>query len=808
MIELNLPELLSPAGSTESLYAAVANGCDAVYLGGRLFSARRSAANFTLQELEDACRFCHLRGVKVYVTVNTVYKDKELPALYTFVEQLYHMGVDALIIQDMGVADFIHANFPDFPLHASTQMTANNVSDVLFMQEHGFSKVVLSRELSLDEIKEITAKVEVEIETFVHGALCVSYSGQCIMSSMLGGRSGNRGGCAQTCRLPYSLYQERDKIIEGHLLSPKDIQTITILPELIAAGISSLKIEGRMKNAEYVAGVTQIYRKYLDQYAASPETYSVDKEDMKQLTQLFNRGGFSEGYYETYAGNSMMCIERPKTWGLKTGFVDSYDAKSKRVTIRTREPLIPGDGIEIWTQKEPHVGSNISRKSKAGEVISFIIDGDISKNDVVYKTHDKLLSDAMKKTWEKDTRKKMIQGSFKAKLGEPMVFQAWDERGASAFATGNVVEQAQKQPLSPETLERQLKKTGATPFCFESLTIDADEGIYIGISDINELRREVLQKLEAAIHTIYERPKKELPKLQEYHGPIQKGKRLNVLVSNQEQFEVVCNHGKAHILYYELCGDFQKNIEKCIEKCHNNGMKLFAALPRIDRKTETRWYDDFIEELKQSDIDGFLIRSYGQFREVSDCGKPIIVDYNMNVFHRQDVLFWKNQGATSICISPELNLQEINTMADVDCEMLVYGFLPLMTTQQCPVGNYDGGKEAGVYCSKKGNNDLYFLKDRKGMKFPLMTNCEQCVCTVLNGQPLFTLKFYDEILESTTGSVRLLFTKEGPRRTERILNAYWEMTQDCKRISPETNVLLGEMSERGSTKGHFFRGVE
>ncbi|MGL4790537.1 MAG: peptidase U32 family protein, partial [Anaerotignaceae bacterium] len=370
MKELKKPELLSPAGSMESLIAAVNNGCDAIYLGGQQFSARQYASNFDLETLETAVDYCHVRNIKVYVTVNTIYKDKELKELISFVANLYRMGVDALIVQDLGAAKLIKKNFPNMQLHASTQLTANNLSDVKALGEEGFSKVVLSRELNLKEIEEIVDGTDVQIEAFIHGALCVCYSGQCIMSSIIGGRSGNRGRCAQTCRLPFSLYNDYSKVAEGHLLSTKDMETVSILPKLIEAGITSFKIEGRMKSPEYVAGVTKIYRKYIDMYFETPDKYKVEESDMKILLQLFNRGGFTQGYYENHSGESMMSPKRPKSWGVQTGFVDSFDKKSGRATIRTREPLIPGDGIEIWTEKEPHVGSNINKASKAGEIIS------------------------------------------------------------------------------------------------------------------------------------------------------------------------------------------------------------------------------------------------------------------------------------------------------------------------------------------------------------------------------------------------------------------------------------------------------
>ncbi len=613
---------------------------------------------------------------------------------------------------------------------------------------------------------------------------------------------GNRGRCAQTCRLPYTLYQGYDKIEQGHLLSPKDMQTITILPQIIESGVASLKIEGRMKNPEYVAGVTQIYRKYLDLYANSPENYEVDAKDLKILMQLFNRGGFTEGYYQTNAGRDMMSIERPKTWGLKTGFVDSYNEKAGRVTIRTREPLVPGDGIEIWTQNEPHVGSNISRASKAGEFINLAIKGDISKNDVVYKTHDKALEDTLKKTWQKDNRKLSVYGKLRAKKGLPLCYQLWDNKGNMVYQEGDMVEEAQKQALSMEKLKQQAIKTGSTPFCIESLELEADDNIYIGISSINEVRRAATEALQ---HSILKKSKRKAAYQieQQKQSPIIKTKKLNVLVSTREQFDVVSKDRRVNILYCELTEDFKKNYLRYIEVCHKNNIKLYAAFPRIQRSESKE-----IDILKESNIDGFLVRSPGQFKMVSKTGKEITIDYSMNVLNQESVSFWLKQGANNVCVSVENNLQEINAIANKNCEMVVYGYLPLMITQQCPIGNYAGGKTNGIFCSKKGEDSLYFLKDRKGMKFPLMPDCNQCVCSILNAKPLFTLKFYDEILESTTGSVRLIFTKEGSKRTERILNAYAEMTKDCTIQSGETKILLHEMNEKGSTKGHYFRGVE
>lgn len=805
----NKPELLAPAGSMESLKAAVNNGCDAVYLGGKLFSARQFAGNFSLEELEEACDYCHLRGVKVYVTINTLYKVEELKELLDFVGKLYKMGVDALIIQDSGAAKIIRENYPELPLHASTQMTANSLEDVRYWESLGFSKIVLSRELSLEEISEITKQAEAEIETFIHGALCVCYSGQCLMSSILGGRSGNRGRCAQTCRLPYTLYKGADKLQEGYLLSPKDIQTVTILPQLIEAGIASLKIEGRMKNPEYVAGVTGIYRKYIDMYFDDPDHYQVSSEDIKSLTQLFNRGGFTEGYYTSAGGKDMMSLERPKTWGLKVGIVDSYIPKHNRVTIRTREPLVPGDGIEIWTAKEPHVGTNISKASKAGEVISLAIEGDIQKNDVVYRTYGKALNDALRKTWEKDSRKKSIWGLLKAKKGQPLALQLWDMYGSNIYVTGDMVEAAANQPTSLEKLKQQVEKMGATSFMLEVLEIDGDDDIYVSVGALNQLRRTAVEALEEAILKKSKRQEvqKGITEEKEKSSYVLQ-KKLHALVTEFSQLEAIVGTKGLKVIYFEASAEMERMLPQALKLCNSFDVSLYAALPKISRQWRKDIEDAMVERLKETEIDGFLVRSAGQFGLVKDSEKKITVDYTLNVMNEEGVAFWKQQGADSVCLSVEANLREINAMGDKDCEMVVYGYLPLMKTQQCPIGNFAGGKEGHFYCSEKNNTELYFLKDRKGLKFPLMTDCERCVCTVLNSKPLFTLKFYDEILESVTGSVRLEFTKEGIGRAARITKAYAEMTQDPNKISSETRSLLEEMKEKGNTKGHFFRGVE
>ena len=390
------PELLSPAGTKESVYSAVNNGCNAVYLGGKKFSARKYAANFSDDELIEIIDFCHIRNVKVFITINTLYKNSEINELLEFVSKMFYAGADAFIIQALGIFSILKSSFPSIKLHASTQMTAHNIDTVNFLDKLGFSRIVLSRELSLDEISDICEKTSSEIEVFIHGALCVSYSGRCLMSSFIGDRSGNRGQCAQPCRLKYSLYKDNMKIKEDYLLSPKDIMTLNLIDSLVKCGISSFKIEGRMKSPEYVAQVTKIYRKYID-FSIENNFSNYSDEDIKNLTQIFNRGGsFSTGYMKNWARTEMISPS-PKSSGIKIGIVKSYNRESEKAIIYLYDNIVPGDGIEIWTNTEPHVGAGISKTAKKNDTISLKIKGNIKKGNYVYKSFDKILNDELKK---------------------------------------------------------------------------------------------------------------------------------------------------------------------------------------------------------------------------------------------------------------------------------------------------------------------------------------------------------------------------------------------------------------------------
>ena len=372
-------ELLAPAGTYEAFLAAVENGANAVYMGGKLFNARANASNFDIDELRKIVEYAHLRNVKIHITMNTLLDDTEISEALDFAYEIYKIGVDAVIVQDIGLAKVLHEHIPNLELHASTQLSTHTLEGVNELAKIGFSRVVLARELSIDEIKYIVENTNIEIEIFAHGAQCISYSGQCLMSSMIGDRSGNRGKCAQPCRLPYKLIKNRNEIGAGYLLSPKDLSTLEILKEI--PNVASLKIEGRMKSPEYVATVIGTYRKYLDKVEESNEL-EISDEDKQDLLQIFNRGGFSKAYLKGKTGRDVMCYEKPKHWGTYVGKVTAYDGK-RYITLDDISKINIGDGIEVWN------GSNNSPSTIVSEIVKNKIGrirGEIHVGDKVYKT--------------------------------------------------------------------------------------------------------------------------------------------------------------------------------------------------------------------------------------------------------------------------------------------------------------------------------------------------------------------------------------------------------------------------------------
>jgi len=799
MNKMKKPELLSPAGSFDSMRAAVNAGCDAVYFGGKSFNARAGAANIDDEAIPKAIDYCKSRGVKAYVTVNSLYKEEEFPGLYRFLKDIYREGADAAIVADMGAAEMIRAEFPDLALYASAQMTVCSTDDVRFLQSAGFKRAVLSRELSLEEIKTIILETGIETECFVHGALCVCYSGQCLFSSLLGGRSGNRGRCAQPCRLNYELYENERRLESGHLLSPKDLNALKSLPSLIAAGATSFKIEGRMKSPEYAAGTTAIYRKYID-LAMENGSFVIEEKDWKTLLQLFNRGGFTDGYLSRYGGKSMMSPQQSKNWGTYLGEVAKWDERAQKCLIDIEEDVVPGDGLEIWTQDTPHIGSYISRPAKAGDRIAIVKSG-AQKGDKVYKSYDKRLMDQLKVYYEKDTRQMDAAARGVFRKGEPIRVEIFKE-GVFAQAIGEPPAPAEKAPLSRERVLAQMNKTGNSPCRFTQIDLQMDDDIFLPLSKINELRRAAMELFEKNYKERYKRAEIQKDYLPEKYEKIHTGEKQTTVLTDDKSIARQAIATGVGRVYLEPALWARENLDDLINQKDKKNVQIYIALPAIMRDEDKKRYWPEIERLAQKDIDGFLARTLGEFYSVKELGKPVAADYTLNVFNARSYHFWLSQGAESVALSPELTLYEGDGFADDRGEITVYGRLPLMTTVQCPAGTDREGK----YCKKKGSGAQYFLKDRKAMTFLLKRNCDDCVTQILNSQPIFVLNYFDTFLERAPGKFRLVFTNEDEGMGGRIIDCYDQALYGIE--SKYAKGLTERMKRIGCTKGHFFRGVE
>ena len=505
---MNSIELLSPAGDFDSLKAAVQNGANSVYFGADLFSARAFAHNFDMDELKQAIEYAKIRGVKTNLTLNILLKDSEFESAINLALKAYEFGIDAIIVQDLGLAMKLIKMLPDLPIHASTQMTIHNLNGALKLQELGFKRVVLARELSMDEITHICKKTDIEIECFIHGALCVSYSGQCLFSSMLGGRSGNRGKCAGPCRLSYDLLENNKKINSGYLLSTKDLCGLDYIPDMIEAGVHCLKIEGRMKSPEYVATVTRIYRKYID-LASSNKPYIIDEANKKELLQVFNRGMSSCGHLSDEPNKKIVYKEKPNHMGLFLGTVQSYNKNKGYITLKLKEPISIGDKVSLenengsYTISELMDKNNNIKETKLNQTVTIgRIKGNINLGDKIYKISSKVLSNNSKESYKNENRKVSLNCNVTIKKDLPISINITSNNDIPEYKDLNInyelsyiPEKALNKPLDKETIIKQISKTNSTPYIFNNINIDLDNNLHLSkLSMLNELRRTALDK--------------------------------------------------------------------------------------------------------------------------------------------------------------------------------------------------------------------------------------------------------------------------------------------------------------------------
>lgn len=703
----NIPELLAPAGGMRELKSAVENGADAVYLGGKLFNARMKADNFSKDELIEAFEYAHLRGVKVYVTLNTLVSQKEIKRALEYAKWLYENGADAIILQDFGLSNKIKEALPNLDIHLSTQGTVYNESGVKFAEKFGFKRTVLARETTLEEIKEINKNCEMEIEVFIHGALCICYSGQCHISRNIGGRSGNKGVCAQTCRLPFKNDTFAD---EKFSLSPKDLCTVDFIDDLCKVGVSSLKIEGRMKSPEYVAVVTRIYRKYLDLYKENG-SYKVTESDRKKLVQIFNRGNFTEGYLKNGDVSDLIYDKASKHLGVYIGKVVEQKKKSTLIEVDLKAPLNIGDGIEIHSRNL--VGNVITyiKKLENGNFRIGDIKDRVHQGDRVYKiTEKELMKEALNSFDSKSSnqiktyRKMPLDVEFTAKIGEKAIlkFNFTKENMAKntqdiewEVTSDSLVEKAIKKPMSEERIYDSLSKMGEEPFAIKNIKFDLDEESIISISEINQMRRNCIDKLKKEILKTRFISKEENEAFEKIIIDINcereddfggKRKEIEFYLWNVNERRIkdlkyyIDKLYGARIVVMVNLYEYYKNeflVENLKTYCQSKELVLIPYVPPITKGNMDNWLRENIKDvLENSSFDMMAISNLGWIKEIKEFAPllKLYADYGLNIYNDESLKFFSNIGFEKVYPSLELADSEKSSFKAL-------GRLPLMITE-------------------------------------------------------------------------------------------------------------------------------
>ncbi len=760
-------ELLSPVGDFECLKAAVQNGADCVYFGATSFSARASASNFNLDNLSEAIEYAKLRGVRTNLTLNTLIKDEEFEEAYNLAKIAYEYGIDAIIVQDLGLGLKLIHDFPDLAIHASTQMSVHNLQGVLKLQELGFKRVVLARELSAEEIEYICKNSNVEIECFIHGALCICYSGQCLFSSMIGGRSGNRGKCAQPCRLPYSLVDKNGAQLDnGYIISPRDLCGLEFLPFLINAGVTSFKIEGRMKTPEYVAIVTKIYRKYID-LALSGKEFKIDNKDKKDLLQVFNRGLSSSGHLEKQANTKLVYKTKSNNMGLPLGIVQKYNKNKGYITIKLKENLQVGDTISLENETGTYTISELmkesTKKSKKIENIDFgkigetvvigRMKGNINLGDKAFKMSSKELTSSALNTLKQENRKIPLNVKVILKKNSPISINVTNASNIDiykeldlTFSLNEFPVDAKNKPLDKDTIVDKISKTGNTPFEFTKIDVELDYNIFLPrLSSLNELRRGILQIVENyAINKIQRKaPQTNLSKSTPVFSKNTSPKislLLNLLSLNYNYSELE----NIDSLYIPLKYFSNRKYSSVLELLSNK-FNLYIYLPTIIKANyRNMFYSNIEKAINTQKIKGFVLSNISNFVLIKDLLNKfekleLIANYTFNIYNNHTINALKKFGISRYTVSPELDKTSILNLGN-SCkkELIVYGKIPVINTNYCLLGKTNKCyPSCDAKCST--NDEIYFLKDRMNMNFEILPDNIQTVTTIYNSKTLSIL---------------------------------------------------------------------
>ncbi|MBR1599007.1 MAG: U32 family peptidase [Lachnospiraceae bacterium] len=866
------PEVLAPAGSMEALKASVNAGADAVYLGGTRFGARAYAGNFEENELLEGIRFAHLYGVKVYLTVNTLFRNEEIEELYDYMLPYYSEGLDAVIVQDFGVMRYIHEFFPELPIHASTQMTITTPYAYSVLKDYGVTRIVPARELSITELKRLKSEslsgegMIPELEVFVQGALCFCYSGQCLMSSFIGGRSGNRGRCAGSCRLPYMVMDAEANPVNtkgNYPLSPKDLCGLDSLSELISSGVDSLKIEGRMKGPEYVAACVRSYRKCVDYLCDNDlpigndsdiytvrsfekingsesiilnekkkidfrdDSIAVDEEYKElvnrckeEMAEVFNRDGFTSGYYHKKNGKDMMSTVYPGHMGVVIGSIAAI--KNNKVSIKLSKNINKGDVLVIRNRLDEEVVLTSNVEGNASKIIT--LNAPKAKSLKVGMTVFRRLNYRLQQELREyidGTRKIIVDGSCILRTGkraELRLSAMINDRSYEIASFGSICEAAESKPVSAETVEEKLRQTGNSTFEFGNLSIDMEDGVFISIREIKELRRNSFLKLEMEICGFSKREINDFRRdnnvlidnkevedadidisvhdevedkvidisvsnketCEAYHND---HTRLRILVSDKEQLEAVSSYvsGRADA---SVAIDLQYFTKQDIMGLIKEQPQYGFALPMIMREQE---YAE-LEELCIVSCKELIVRNIDELSYLKSIGYDgrVIADYSLYAMNDFSAQFIRSQfGDALITLPVELNEKQLKKLSynNYNSEWVVYGYQPLMVSAQCFAEN-------GTGCVK-GYNPSFILKDRRNQTFRTRAVCKYCSNILYNCVP--TVIFNNgKLMNDFKGTLRFHFTTESNGQVKDVLEAYYNGRD-----------YVGEC-----TGGHFKRGIE
>ena len=749
-------ELLAPAGSVDALRAACIAGADAVYIGGNRFGARAYADNPDTEELLDAIRLIHRLGKKLYLTVNTLTKDEELPELTEWMRPFYEQGVDAVIVQDLGVVRVFRELFPDLPVHASTQMAVTGPDGVRLLQKLGITRVVPARELSLEELKEIRRETGIELETFIHGALCYSYSGQCLMSSIIGGRSGNRGRCAGICRLPYRAECGNEKSgKELYPLNMKDLCTLSMIPQLIEAGISSFKIEGRMKKPEYTAGVVSVYRKAIDAFLnASWETFDMKKEQ-EILSALYNRDGFTDGYYFIHNGAGMVALKNEKLQGSR-----AYAAQKTMEQVRTE--MLSGTEAEKSLQMP-------------------------------------------------------VQGILRLQTGEQGICRLSAHLQKKGFHGKNEVtvcvrtellQKARSAQTSEDQIRSQFLKTGGSPFRFEELKTEISPDVFVPVRTVKELRRRALTELEEAVSAEYTRsvPDEEKKKTWVHAGirtvtdsgsaGTEHMVKLYASVRTGQQADVLLS-GAVRKALYAVC--LPPELLRYKIKLKEYGIRAILALPYVFRRENPGSIKKIKEMLSEGTWDGVLLRNLEEAGLIAEMRKScltvpgeVILDALLYTMNEEAAAVFGEWGFPLRTLPYELNFKELRKQQTKGSQLVIYGRTPMMISAQCI------RKTLGCCSGKPGWTGI---TDRTGRRFPVYCSCDDCSNVIYNSLPTGLLREWESARHLHCGSVRMDFTDESPEKVIRVAASVMSALEPGSRTAEIP-------ADLPVTKGHFRRGVE